>query len=311
MTTSLARARALRRGDRVAVLTASSPVPAEPLEAGLARLRAAGLEPVVFDSARDPGSLRPYLAGDDALRAADLTAALLDPDIAGVLFARGGSGAGRTLAALDWDRLLAAPPTVLAGYSDVTAVLEAVACRLGWASLHSTIVAASGGDLDVDFSFGSLLDTLLTPEKAQDCAYPDAVTVVPGLADGVTLGGNVSVLEASLGTPTSHPAQGGILLVEEVDEPPYRLDRMLTHLHRAGYLDGVAGIVCGRFAGCGPDDVVDAVLRERLGTLGVPMITGADVGHGGPNRTFPIGIAATLDADNGTLTFTEPPLASA
>ena len=127
---SLARPRALKEGDRVAVLCVSSPVEPEALNAGLDALRFAGLDPVTYPSAHDPGTMRPYLAGDDAMRAGDLRSALTEPGIAGILFARGGYGAQRTLEAMDWDGLgpeTGMPPKVLAGYSDVTAVLEAVA----------------------------------------------------------------------------------------------------------------------------------------------------------------------------------------
>jgi muramoyltetrapeptide carboxypeptidase len=141
---SLARPPALRPGDRVAVLSASSPAPPADLRVGLAALRFAGLVPVLYASAQDGGSMRRYLAGDDQLRASDLRSALADPSIAGIIFACGGYGAQRTLAALDWDGLADLPPKVLAGYSDVTAILEAAAARLGWASLHSPMVASTG-----------------------------------------------------------------------------------------------------------------------------------------------------------------------
>ncbi len=140
---SLARPRALRPGDRLAVLCVSGPVDPEPLAAGLDALRSAGLNPVRYPSLTEPGTMRPYLAGDDATRAGDLRAALTAPGLAGILFARGGYGAQRTLEAMDWDGLPGLPPRVLAGYSDVTAVLEAVAVRLGWASLFSPMAASA------------------------------------------------------------------------------------------------------------------------------------------------------------------------
>lgn len=303
---SLRRPPALKPGDRVAVLTVSSPVPQRLLEAGLDGLRFAGLEPVVYSSARDHGTMRPYLAGDDALRAGDLTDALTDPTIAGVIFARGGSGAQRTLAALDWSKLADVPPKVIAGFSDVTAVLEAVASRLGWSSVHSVMVA--DGDFDSHYSFGSMLRTVMAPERATQLSFPDAVTVVGGRAQGITLGGNLCLLTASLGTDTCRPAEGGLLLIEDDSEPDYKIDRMLTHLRRAGYLDGVAGIVTGSFVNCGPQDEIGAILAERLGDLGVPMISWANIGHGGRSQAFPIGIAAELDADTCTLRLLDPPL---
>jgi muramoyltetrapeptide carboxypeptidase len=303
---SLARPPALRPGDRLAVLCVSGPVDPEPLATGLDTLRFAGLEPVTYPSARDPGTMRPYLAGDDAMRAEDLRAALTDPGIAGILFARGGYGAQRTLEAMDWDGLDGLPPKVVAGYSDVTAVLEALAVRLGWASLFSPMAAIR--DSASHYSFGSLLRTLMRPEQATEIRYPQASTLVPGTARGITVGGTLSLLVSSLATGTSRPARDGILLLEDVDEQPARLDRMLTQLRRSGYLDGVAGIVTGAFASCGPRELIDDILAERLGVLGVPMITWANVGHGGPFQTFPVGIAAELDAGQAELRLLDPPL---
>jgi len=303
---SARRPPALRPGDRVAVLSVSSPAPPQQLALGLDVLRFAGLDPVLYPSAQDQGSVRRYLAGDDQMRTADFRAALTDPGIAGVIFATGGSGAQRTLEAMDWEGLAGLPPKVLAGYSDVTAVLEAVASKLGWASLLSPMVGSSGAA--IHYSFGSMLRALMHPERATDIRYPMASRVVGGTAHGVTLGGNLTLLASSLGTDTSWPARGGILLVEEQNEADYRLDRMLTQLRRSGYLDGVAGIVTGTFLGCGEPASVQEILDERLGSLGVPMITWANVGHGGYFQAFPIGVAAELDADAAALRLLEPPL---
>jgi muramoyltetrapeptide carboxypeptidase len=302
---SLARPPALHPGDRVAVLSVSGPADPARLSVGLDTLRFAGLDPVLYPSARDQGTMRPYLAGDDRMRTADLRAALTDPGVAGIVFAAGGYGAQRTLEAMDWDGI-AGPPKVLAGYSDVTAVLEAVAGKLGWASLLSPLLVSSGPA--GHYSFGSMLRALMHPERATDIRYPAACRVAGGRAMGVTLGGNLSLLASSLGTDTSWPARGGILLLEDNNEEAYRLDRMLTQLRRAGYLDGVAGIVAGTFTGCGEPAPVLEVLTERLGDLRVPMIAGANVGHGGYFQTFPIGIAAELDADAATLRLLDPPL---
>ena len=305
---SLTRPRALRPGDRVAVLCVSSPVRDHTvLEAGLDALRFAGLEPVVYQSAVEPGTMRPYLAGDDKLRGSDLTAALTDPGIAGIIFAKGGYGAQRTLEQIDWDQFASLPPKVLAGFSDITAVLEAAATRLGWASLFSPM-AANSEDAS-HYSLSSLLRTLMRPEQATEIGYPQAVTLIPGVATGVTMGGTLALLASSIGTPTSgRTARGGILLLEDVEEEDFRIDRMLTQLRRSGYLDGVQGIVAGNFTGCGPPEMIESILAERLGDLGVPMIAWANVGHGGAFQTFPIGIAAELDATARTLRLLDPPL---
>lgn len=303
---SLARPPALRPGDRVAVLCASGPADPAHLSTGLDVLRFAGLEPVVYQTAQDTGSFRGYLAADDKLRASDLTAALTDPSIAGIIFAVGGSGAQRTLAALDWDQFAGLAPKVLVGYSDVTAILEAVAAKLGWASVHGPIVASSGEA--THYSFGSLLRVLLRPEQAVTMQFPDAVTLSGGSAAGVTRGGNLTLLTSSLATDTSLPARGAILLIEEVKEEEYRIDRMLTQLRRSGYLDGVAAIIGGTFTGCGEHELIQEILAERLGDLGVPLIAWANIGHGGRQQAFPVGIAAELNANDRTLRLLDPPL---
>jgi muramoyltetrapeptide carboxypeptidase len=307
--TSLARPPALRPGDRVAVLSISSPADQTDLAVGLDTLRFAGIEPVVYPSARDNGSMRPYLAGDDAMRAGDLHAALTDPSIAGIIFATGGSGSQRTLEAFDFSGIAGQPPKVLAGYSDVTGVLEAVGRKLGWASLMSPMVT-SGGPTG-HYSFASMLRALMHPERSTQISYPEATTLVGGVAAGRTMGGNLTLIAASIGTATSWPAEGGILLVEDIDEQEFRLDRMLTQLRRSGYLNGVAGVVAGTFVNCGSSELIQQILLERLGDLGVPVIAWANVGHGGYFQTFPIGVAADLDADAKTLLLLDPPLRSA
>ncbi len=287
-------------------MSASSPADQASLDIGLDVLRFAGLEPVVYGTARDSGSMRRYLAGDDTQRAADLRAALGDPDIAGIIFATGGSGAQRTLSAMDWSGIPVDSPKVLAGYSDVTAIQEAVAVRLGWASLHSALLISQDR-----YSMASMIQALMHPERTTEFAYAEAKTVNSGRATGVTVGGNLSLLTSSLATDTSRPAAGGILLIEEIEEEDYRIDRMLTQLRRAGYLDGVAGIICGTFTECGETEEIEAILTERLADLGVPMIVWANVGHGGHFQAFPLGIAAELDADSRTLKLLDPPLVPA
>jgi muramoyltetrapeptide carboxypeptidase len=295
---SLTRPPSLRAGDRIAVLAASGVMDGEQLAAGLPVVRAAGLEPVVYPSARAAGSVRPYLAGSDASRADDLRSALTDTSIAGIIFARGGYGAQRVLELMSWDDI--DQPKVLAGFSDVTALLEAVAIRLGWASVHGATLASGGSGLQ------ATIKMLMNPPSV--LAFPAARTVRAGRATGLTCGGNLTMVASSLGTGTSWPAGNAIWLVEEVNESPYRVDRLLTQLRRSGYLDSVAGIIVGTFTGCGDPDLIEEILDERLGSLGVPMITGANVGHGPDTQPFPLGIAAELDADGGTILFLDSPL---
>jgi muramoyltetrapeptide carboxypeptidase len=134
--------------------------------------------------------------------------------------------------------------------------------------------------------------------------------MVGGVAEGVTAGGNLSLLAGSVGTSTAWTPPRGIVVVEDENEDAPRADTMLTHLRRSGYFAHAGAVVAGKFTNCGDssDDELRAVLDDRLGDLGIPVIADANIGHGGHVQTWPIGIAARLDADARTVTFLEPPL---
>ncbi|MFD4627877.1 LD-carboxypeptidase [Streptomyces sp. NPDC058475] len=307
--TPLTRPARLAAGARVAVVAPSGPVPEERLQAGLDILRGWDLDPVVAPHVLDRHAGFDYLAGTDTDRAADFQAAWCDPDVAAVLCARGGYGAQRMVDLLDWDALRAAGPKVFLGFSDITALHEAFATRMGLATLHGPMVAA------VDFLKNAraqehLRATLFEPESVRTIASAGATPLVPGRARGVTLGGCVSLLAADLGTPHVRArARGGLLLIEDIGEEAYRLDRILTQLLRAGWLDGVAGIALGSWVDCGPYEGLRAVFADRLGGLGVPVVEHFGFGHCEGALTIPFGLGAELDAEAGTLTLDEPALA--
>ncbi|GAA2383304.1 LD-carboxypeptidase [Streptomyces coeruleofuscus] len=297
-------------GARVAVVAPSGPVPEERLQAGLDVLRGWDLDPVVAPHVLGRHREFAYLAGTDAQRAADLQNAWCDPAVAAVLCARGGYGAQRMADLLDWEAMRAAGPKVFAGFSDITVLHQAFATRLGLATLHGP--AAAG----VDFIKNAraqehLRATLFEPESVRTVTAlpPGGSALVPGRARGVTLGGCLSLLASDLGTPHALAgARGGLLLIEDVGESPYRVDRYLTQLLRTGWLDGVAGIVLGSWAACGPYEELRAVLADRLGNLGVPVVEEFGFGHREGALTIPLGVPAELDASTGTLTFDAPAL---
>ncbi|MER6423634.1 LD-carboxypeptidase [Streptomyces sp. NPDC001137] len=303
----LLRPSRLAPGARVAVVAPSGPVPEERVQAGLDLLRGWDLDPVVAPHVLDRHGGFDYLAGTDADRAADLQAAWCDPSVDAVLCARGGYGAQRMVDLLDWEAMRAAGPKVFVGFSDITVLHQAFANRLGLVTLHGP--AAAG----VDFikharAQEHLKATLFAPERVRTLVSA-GTALVPGRARGVTLGGCLSMLTSDLGTPHAHEgARGGLLLIEDVGERPYRIDRMLTQLLRSGWLDGVTGIVLGSWAKCGPYEEVRAVLVDRLGGLGVPVVEEFGFGHCEGALTMPFGVTAELDADAGTLTLDEPAL---
>ncbi|MFF6994869.1 LD-carboxypeptidase [Streptomyces sp. NPDC008313] len=304
----LTRPARLAPGARVAVVATSGPLPEERLQAGLDILRGWDLDPVVAPHVLDRHPGFRYLAGTDADRAADFQAAWCDPAVDAVLCARGGYGAQRMVDLLDWDAIRAAGPKVLVGYSDITALHEAFATRVGLATLHGPMTAALAF-LKNARTQEHLRDTLFRPESVRTLVSGTRAPLVPGRARGVTLGGCVSLLAADLGTPHARPsARGGLLMIEDVGEEAYRLDRILTQLLRAGWLDGVAGIALGSWEDCGPYEELRTVLADRLGPLGVPVAEHFGFGHVASALTVPFGVTADLDADAGTLTLDEPAL---
>ncbi|EFE85042.1 LD-carboxypeptidase [Streptomyces sp. SID8385] len=304
----LTRPARLAPGARVAVVAPAGPVPEESLESGLDLLRGWGLDPVVAPHVLDRHPAFPYLAGEDADRAADLQNAWCDPSVDAVFCARGGYGCQRMTGLLDWEAMRAAHPKPFVGYSDITALHEQFAVRLGVATLHAPM-AATAGFLKNEAAREHLRATLFDPESVRVLTSATGRVLVPGRARGVTLGGCVSLLAAELGVAHTRPsATGGLLLIEDIGEEAYRLDRILTQLLRARWLDGVRGVALGSWEECGPYEEVRAVLRDRLGPLGVPVAEEFGFGHGEGALTMPFGLPAELDADAGTLTLDVPAL---
>ncbi|EMF29878.1 S66 peptidase family protein [Streptomyces pseudogriseolus] len=308
--TPLRRPPRLAPGARVAVVAPSGPIPEDRLAAGLDVLRGWGLDPVTAPHVLDRHGALGYLAGADADRAADLQNAWCDPAVDAVICARGGYGAQRMVDALDWEAMRAAGPKVLVGFSDITALHEAFAVRLGLVTLHGPM--AAGADFVKSARAQEhLRATLFDPESVRTLRTDRSggTALVPGRARGVTLGGCLSLIAGGIGTPhTRDSARGGLLCLEDVGEETYRLDRYLTQLLRAGLFDGVAGLVLGSWAECDPYDEVRTLLVDRLGGLGVPVAEQFGFGHCEDALTLPFGVAAELDADAGTLTLDEPAL---
>ncbi|NEE04747.1 S66 peptidase family protein [Phytoactinopolyspora halotolerans] len=306
---ALTRPRKLTAGDRVVVVAPSGPVDKDLLDTGCEILRGWGLDVTIAPHVTDQHERVPYLAGTDEARAADLQQAWCDPSVAGVFCARGGYGAQRMMDLLDWSAMAAAEPKVFAGFSDITALHEAFANCVGVSTLHAPMVAVDSFVQDGPTA-EHLRRTLFEPETVLTLGAPTARTIAngdTGPVTGVTVGGCVSLLTSELATPTGRPnLDGGILLLEQVGEKAYRLDRDLTHMLRTGWLDGVVGIVLGSWHDCEP---MDGVVVDRLGDLGVPIVARFGFGHGPSTQTVPLGVSATLDPGAATLTLDEPALA--
>jgi muramoyltetrapeptide carboxypeptidase len=277
----------------VGVCAPAGPVDEESLERGLAELRALGFEPRVSQGVR---ARTGFTAGPAADRLRDLHALLADDSVAAVMAARGGAGAGWLLRGLDAD-LVRAQAKLLIGYSDLT-FLHLYWDRLGIASLHGPMVARELGSGAYDRD--SLL-WALTGEGAPYATGPDDLLPLrAGEAEGVVRGGCLSLLAAAAGTPWAlDPGDDTLLFVEDVDEPPYRVDRLLLQLRESGALRRVKGIVFGDMQGCSPPVSADYDLTEVIGRaldgLEVPIALGLSSGHT-RNRfvSLPLGVRARL-----------------
>ncbi|GLZ75733.1 peptidase S66 [Actinorhabdospora filicis] len=305
MESTVTRPLALRPGDVVRVVTPSGPPQPERLADGLALLASWGLDAQVTPSVYERHG---YLAGTDAARLAEFDAALRDPSVRAVFCARGGYGVTRIIDGVDWAALRADPKPVV-GYSDITALHMAGFGRAGVAGVHGPVLASFHTPEDAGGPVAeSLRAALFTddPVVVRTAEYEPTGRLTSGSASatGPLLGGNLSLIVDAVGTRTALDYAGAILLIEEINEDPYRVDRALTQLRRAGALDGLAGVALGNFTDCADEwdvDVVD-VVGEALSGLGVPVVGGLPIGHGVRQETVPYGTTATVDPVAGTLT---------
>ena len=309
--TALHKPRALSAGDVVRVVAPAGQVDPDLLRTGAQILESWGLEVEIGEHVlhRSNG----YLSGSDSNRMSDFARAWCDPRVGAVLCARGGYGTQRIIDKMDWTALRHARPgaatPIVVGFSDITALHEAIHQQLGVLTLHGPMVASTRFHGD-PVSQEQLRAVLFGREDdLGPVGGRRARALVPGRATGTIAGGNLSLLAGGVGTARQRARfEGCLLLLEDVAEEPYRLDRALTQLMRSGSLDGVAGIAAGCWNGCGPPEEVDDVLTERLAPLGVPVVTGLDIGHDIRNLTVPLGTLGVLDADQSMLWWQAPVL---
>lgn len=304
MTSPIVRPAALRPGDIVRLVSPSGPPQEEKTAAGIALLESWGLTVEVSEHAYDRMG---YLAGTDEVRAAEFNAALRDPKVRAVVCTRGGYGATRMVDHVDFDAV-ARDPKLVVGYSDITALHGALYSRCGLVSVHGPVASTfANGHSDVVAAewrdaLTSIDPIIVTPSDDEETKV---LTRGDAPVSGPLLGGNLSLMGDAVGTPTQPDYTGAVVFCEEINEEPYRVDRILTQLRRSGAFDGIAGIVFGQFTDCVDDDwswdVVD-VLRDRFADFDVPMLGGLPLGHGADPMTVAFGAEAVLDPVSRVLT---------
>jgi muramoyltetrapeptide carboxypeptidase len=294
--------RALRRNGRVVVLAISSPSEMPRIEAGVRALEQRGLR-VTLASNIDHRH-RGYLAGEDDERLEQLNHYLRSDDVDAFFFARGGYGAMRILDRIDYDAITANPRPII-GFSDITALHQAVAVRCGIGSFHGPMVNLDwfeGLTADIERWFWSML----AGESPLTHSFDASQIVLDGEAEGILFGGCLSLTTALTATPYDFWIDDGIWFFEDVEESPYRIDRMLTHLRLAGRLQKIRAVVIGKLKGCGSDAEIEALLHEFFASSNIPVIRDLPFGHHGDNLLMPIGGHVRVSTRDRTFTVTQP-----
>lgn len=301
----LTKPRALPERAHIAVLAAAGPAELDNVLLGARAIERRGHRVTLADNIAHRH--RGYLAGTDDERAEEVNRFLRSPEYDAFFFARGGYGVMRILDRIDYGAIRDNPRPIV-GFSDVTALHQAMAIMAGVAGLH-------GPMLNLDFRKGlspgneewlwSMLrgDAPLTRELT-----PDNV-LIEGEAEGVLFGGCLALTTALTGTPYDFWIDGGIWFWEDVDEPVYRLDRMLTHLRLSGRMPGIRGVIIGALKDCGDGPEMEALLRDFFSPFGIPVVHNLPFGHHGDNLLMPIGTTVRLSTAEMRLTISEPAVA--
>jgi muramoyltetrapeptide carboxypeptidase len=313
----LIKPKALRAGSTIGIVAPASNVyELEDIQIGKETIEALGFRVVLGANIKKQYG---YLAGSDAERAADVNEMFSRSDVDGIICLRGGWGCMRMLPLLDYE-MIRKNPKVIMGYSDITSLLLAIYKHSGVVTFHGPVVLSTFSDYTMEYMTRAILSNatigaVKNPVSREKVEKDNRILKLgKGKGTGPLVGGNLSLVVSSLGTPFEVDLRGKVLFLEEVGEEPYRVDRMLTHLWLTGKLQELAGLIIGKLTDCKPSDYkpgysqtlsVEEILRTRIEPLGIPALYGMMIGHIKDKVTVPLGINATVDADAGTLTINE------
>ena len=308
---------ALREGDTVGLITPSTYVSdPDTLATAERTMRYFNLKPKWGRNVRKKSG---YLGGTVQERIDDLHAMFADPEVKAVFALRGGYGSAQLLDRIDYD-LIRTHPKIFLGYSDITAMHLAIHQKTGLVTFHGPVVLSHFTGYTQEHFKRALFQTgaigPVTNPKESNPLRPEHTlrAVRPGKARGPLIGGNLTLISTTMGTPFEIDTRGRILFIEDVDEEPYRIDRMLTQLRLAGKLDAAAGIVFGECLDCKSKDykpsfnstfTLGEIQDNILGDLKIPVLSGLTIGHTDDQLTLPVGVMASLDAEKGELNIEE------
>jgi muramoyltetrapeptide carboxypeptidase len=289
----------LKPGDTVGIVAPASPFDAELFDQGIQTLESMGFQIYLPDDLYDADG---YLAGSDEHRAGLIHRLFADPNIKAIVCAKGGFGSIRLLPRLDFG-LIEKNPKIFMGHSDISALLSAIYIKCGLVTFHGPLVTTLSTAPEAT---RQAVIAALTSEHALDIKTEKGITIHPGSTTGRVCGGNLNTLCHLLGTPFEPNFKDQILFLEDRGEAPYRLDRMLFQMKLAGFFERLAGLILGDFVDCGaPKDIIK-IFTDLFQDSAIPILAGFESGHGKQNKTLPLGVEATLDADTHRLSYLQP-----
>lgn len=301
--------KALKLGDTIGIIAPASPTINENIKAAEDKLIELGFKVKVGKS---PYERYGYLSGTDSTRANDINEMFMDKEIKAIICIRGGYGTPRILELLDYEAIKK-NPKIFVGYSDITALHIAFTQKCNLVTYHGPMLSSDMIKDFSEFSKDELFKTLMDPEPLGKISNPqgeEVVTINGGIAEGTIIGGNLSLIVATIGTPYEIDVKGKLLFIEEIGEEPYKIDRMLNQLRLSGKLEDASGIILGDFNNCesGKHEenlTLSQVIDDHIKPLKKPTIYNLQAGHCDPMVTLPFGVMARLDADKGELTILE------
>lgn len=289
----------VKPGDTIGIVAPAGPFDVNIFDQGIHTLKAMGFQIHIPDDLYESDG---YLAGSDQHRVDVIHRLFADPDINAIVCAKGGYGSLRLLSLLDY-RLIAQHPKIFMGHSDISALLSVMDTKCGLVTFHGPLVTTLS---DAPEETRQAAIAAMTSDHALDFKTAKGITIHSGSKTGRVCGGNLTTLCHLLGTPFEPGYTDHILFLEDRGEAPYRIDRMLSQMKLAGCFQGLAGLILGDFVDCGaPQDIIK-IFKDLFQDTAIPILAGFESGHRKQNITLPLGLDATLDADNHSLSYLQP-----
>ena len=297
--------KALKLGDTIGIIAPASPTTKEKVKKSCDKLNEMGFRVKIGKSVYERYG---YLSGTDDIRAADINDMFEDKKVKGIICIRGGYGTPRILDLIDYE-IINNNPKVFVGYSDITALHIAINQKSDLVTFHGPMVASDMIEGFSIFSRDNLLKSIMNKEPISKISNPEGeeiLTINGGIADGIIIGGNLSLIVDTIGTPYEINTMDKILFIEEIGEQPYNIDRMLNQLRLSGKLQEAKGIILGDFNNCeteNPEEnlILEQIINDQIKSIGKPTIYNLQAGHCNPMLTLPFGVKVRLNADKKEL----------